>query len=111
MKRLLRSRAIQYLLARLLRCYLWLILHTIRWSLDGSQHLAPYAAGAPAVFGFWHEHLAVMPALVMLARRVPSYRPTPVHALMSQHKDGQFVGGVVRGIGITPVLGSSSRGG
>jgi lysophospholipid acyltransferase (LPLAT)-like uncharacterized protein len=111
MKWLLRSRPVLFLLPYLLGCYLWLVLRTNRWKLDGAEHFAPHGAGAPAVFGFWHEHLPLMPALLMLARRSPEYIPTPIHTLVSKHRDGQFIGVVVRQFGIEPVLGSSSRGG
>ena len=111
MKSLLRSRPVQYLLPRLMGRYLWLILHTNRWTLDGAENFAPHGAGLPAVFSFWHEHLPLMPALAMLARRSPAYRPAPIHALVSKHHDGQVIGAVVRQFGIEPVLGSSSRGG
>jgi len=91
--------------------YLWLILHTNRWSLEGAENFAPHGAGAPAVFSFWHEYLSLMPALAMLARRLPNYRPRPIHTLVSRHRDGQFIGAVVRQFGIEPVAGSTSRGG
>ena len=67
------------LLPRLLGRYLWLIMRTNRWTLDGAEHFAPHGAGAPAVFAFWHEHLPLMPALAMLARRSADYRPAPIH--------------------------------
>jgi lysophospholipid acyltransferase (LPLAT)-like uncharacterized protein len=111
MKSLLRSRPVQYLLPRLMGRYLWLILHTNRWTVDGAEHLAPHGAGSPAVFSFWHEHLPLMPALAMLARRSPAYHPAPIYSLVSKHHDGQVIGAVVRQFGIEPVLGSSSRGG
>lgn len=111
MKSLLRSRPVQRILPHVFQRYLWLVLHTNRWTLDGAEHLAPHAAGAAGVFGFWHESLPSMPALAMLARRFPSYRATPLHALVSQHRDGRFIGAVLAWFGIAPVLGSSSRGG
>jgi lysophospholipid acyltransferase (LPLAT)-like uncharacterized protein len=111
MKSLLRSRPVQYLLPRLLGHYLWLVLRTNRWTLDGAENFAPHGAGSPAVFSFWHEHLPLMPALAMLARRSAGYHPAPIHTLVSRHHDGQFIGTVVRQFGIEPVLGSSTRGG
>ena len=111
MKSLLRSPLAQSLLARLLGRYLWFALRTNRWTIDGAGHFAPHAAGAAAVFGFWHETLPLMPALTILARRMPGYRATPIHTLVSRHRDGRFVGSVVRRFGIEPVLGSSTRGG
>src|ERR1700733_5527092 len=111
MKSLLRSRFVQALLPGLLGRYLWLTLRTNRWSLDGAENFAPHGEGAPAVFSFWHEHLPLMPALAMLARRSPAYRAAPIHTLVSKHRDGQIIGAVVRRFGIEPVLGSSSNGG
>ena len=111
MKSLLRSRPVQFLLPRLLGRYLSFVLRANRWTLDGAEHFAPHGAGAPAVFSFWHEHLPLMPALAMLARRSPLYQPAPIHTLVSQHRDGRFIGAVVRRFGIEPVLGSSTRGG
>jgi hypothetical protein len=111
MKSLLRSRPVQFLLPRLVGRYLWLILHTNRWTLDGAENFAPHGAGSPAVFSFWHEYLPLMPALALLARRSPAYRPRPIHTLVSKHRDGQIIGSVVRRFGIEPVLGSTTRGG
>ncbi len=111
MKSLLRSRQAQSVLPHLLSCYLTVALRTTRWTLDGQEHLASHVAGAPAIIAFWHEFLPLMPALLMLARRQPGYHPTGVHALVSQHRDGRFIGAVVRRFGILPILGSSTRGG
>jgi lysophospholipid acyltransferase (LPLAT)-like uncharacterized protein len=111
MKTLLRTRQIQAMLPPLLAGYLGFALRTTRWTLDGQQHFAPFGAGSPAVFAFWHEFLPLMPALSLIARKLPFYRPTPIYTLVSQHRDGQFIGAVVRYFGILPVPGSSSRGG
>jgi lysophospholipid acyltransferase (LPLAT)-like uncharacterized protein len=111
MKSLLRSRQAQSLLPHLLGYYLTSALRTTRWTLDGQEHLAPHITGSPAVIAFWHEFLPLMPALLMLARRQPGYHQTGVHTLVSQHRDGRFIGSVVRRFGILPILGSSTRGG
>jgi len=111
MKWLLRSRPVRSLLPWLMGRYLWLILHTNRWTLDGAENFAPHGAGAPAVFSFWHECLPLMPALAMLARRMTGYRRAPIYTLVSKHRDGQIIGAVVRQFGIETVAGSSSRGG
>jgi lysophospholipid acyltransferase (LPLAT)-like uncharacterized protein len=111
MKALLRTPQAQAMLASLLSFYLVLALRTTRWTLDGQEHFRPHGAGAPAVFAFWHEFLPLMPALSLIAHKLPFYRPTPIHTLVSQHRDGQFIGAVVRRFGILPILGSSTRGG
>ena len=99
------------MLAALLGAYLRFALRTTRWTLDGQENFRPFGAGAPVVFAFWHEFLPLMPALSLIARKLPFYRPTPIHTLVSQHRDGRFIGEVVRRFGIMPILGSSSKGG
>jgi lysophospholipid acyltransferase (LPLAT)-like uncharacterized protein len=111
MKSLLRTRQVQAILASMLGGYLRFALRTTRWTLDGQEHFARHGAGAPAVFAFWHEFLPLMPALLLIARKLPCYRPTPIHTLVSQHRDGRFIGSVVRRFGIQPIPGSSTRGG
>ncbi|WP_428485669.1 lysophospholipid acyltransferase family protein [Rhodopila sp.] len=99
------------MLAVLLGRYLALALRTTRWTLDGQEHFRPFGAGTPAIFAFWHEFLPLMPALALIARELPFYRPRPIHTLVSHHRDGRFIGAVVQRFGILPILGSSSRGG
>ena len=111
MKSLLRTPQVQAILAFVLGRYLTFALRTTRWTLDGQENLRPHAAGAPAVFAFWHEFLPLMPALWLIARKLPYYRTTPIHTLVSQHRDGRFIGAVVQRFGIRPILGSSTRGG
>jgi lysophospholipid acyltransferase (LPLAT)-like uncharacterized protein len=111
MKSFLRHPTVQALLARLLGCYLHFALRTTRWTVDGQKQFAQLVAGRPAVVTFWHEHLPLMPALKLIAHRRPDYRPTPIHALVSHHRDGRFIGLVIRRFGMDTVLGSSSRGG
>ncbi len=111
MKSLLRTRQAQAVLALLLGGYLNFVLRTTRWTLDGQEHFRPFGAGAPAVFAFWHEFLPLMPALSLIAQKLPFYRATPIHTLVSQHRDGRFIGAVVQRFGIFPILGSSTRGG
>ncbi len=99
------------MLAAATSAYLAFALRTTRWTLDGQTHFRPFGAGAPAVFAFWHEFLPLMPAFSLIARKLPFYRETPIHTLVSQHRDGRFIGEVVRRFGIQPIHGSSSRGG
>jgi lysophospholipid acyltransferase (LPLAT)-like uncharacterized protein len=111
MKSLLRTPLAKAALPATLSLYLTFVLRTTRWTLDGQEHFRPHGAGAPAVFAFWHEFLPLMPALSLIARKLPFYRPTPIHTLVSRHRDGQFIGAVMRRFGIVPIFGSSTRGG
>jgi len=113
MKRLLQHPIVQWAAARLLGLYLAFALRTTRWSLEGYEHMAPHAAGAPVVVAFWHERLSMMPMLWVQARRSPEGRGSRAraHVLVSRHRDGRFIGAVVSRFALDVVLGSSSRGG
>jgi lysophospholipid acyltransferase (LPLAT)-like uncharacterized protein len=113
MKRLLRHPAAQRVLAHVLGLYLAFALRTTRWRLEGAEHVACHAAGAPVVVAFWHERLPMMPMLWLLVRRLPEGRMSRAraHVLVSRHRDGQFIGAVVSRFALDVVLGSSSRGG
>ena len=109
MKALLRHPATQAVLVWLGGLYLIFALRTTRWVLDGPEHLAPVSAGQTMVAAFWHERLALMPMLwLTLRRRDPAQR---AHVLVSQHRDGRFIGAVMRRFGLDAVYGSSRRGG
>ncbi|HYZ22383.1 MAG TPA: lysophospholipid acyltransferase family protein [Rhodopila sp.] len=111
MKSLLRTRPAQAAIPALLGGYMSLALRTTRWTLDGQAHLAAHVSGHPAIFAFWHEFLPFMPGLVVLARKLPTYRPVRIHTLVSKHRDGRIIGAIVRRFGISTIQGSSSRGG
>ena len=113
MKRLLQRPIVQTAFAKVLGLYLAFALRTTRWSLDGCEHMAPHAAGAPVIVAFWHERLPMMPMLWLKARRARPRRAARnrVHVLVSQHRDGRFIGAVVSRFSLDVVLGSSTRGG
>jgi lysophospholipid acyltransferase (LPLAT)-like uncharacterized protein len=113
MKQLLQHPIVQTAFAQVLGLYLAFALRTTRWSLDGREHMALHAAGAPVIVAFWHERLPMMPMLWLKARRCAGGRDAGnrVHVLVSQHRDGRFIGAVVRRFALNIVLGSSTRGG
>lgn len=111
MNRLLRHPVVQAGLSWLLGCYLEFALRTTRWELRGREHVLPHAAGQPVIVAFWHERLPLMPMLWVLARRLPGASSRRVHVLVSKHRDGQFIGAVIRRFDIDVVSGSTTRGG
>src|SRR3954462_10430017 len=113
MKRLWRDTTVQMTLGKALGLSLAFALRTTRWSVDGREHVGSHAAGAPVIVAFWHERLPMMPVLWLKARRSPDGRNTQnrVHVLVSQHRDGRFIGAVVSRFRLNVVLGSSTRGG
>jgi len=113
MRRLIRHPAVQAGLARLLGAYLGLVARTTRWQLEGAgPALAEVAAGRPLIIAFWHERLPIMPVLRRLAIAAePKAAEVVPHVLVSQHRDGRFIGDAVMRFGFRMVYGSSRRGG
>jgi lysophospholipid acyltransferase (LPLAT)-like uncharacterized protein len=109
LKRLIRSAAVQAVTARVVGLYLHLALRTTRWQIVGVEHLASHIAGRPAIAAFWHERLPMLPALWFYMRRHGA-TGTP-RVLVSKHRDGRFIGTVVRRFGVAVVHGSSSKDG
>jgi lysophospholipid acyltransferase (LPLAT)-like uncharacterized protein len=111
---MLKAPAVQAILAYLLGLYLSFALRTTRWTFDGFAYAEPHLVGRPVVAAFWHERLPLLPAFFLEAqrrRRVLGHGPGRMTVLVSRHRDGRFIGAVVRRFGLKVVLGSSSRGG
>ncbi len=109
LKRLLRHPAVLRTLAALLARYLGWALATTRWTIVGAEHFAPFAAGAPVIAAFWHEHLPLMPELWNRARAAtPGLK---LFVLVSRHKDGRFIGDVISRFGLSVAHGSTARAG
>jgi len=113
LKRLLRHPRTQAALAWVLGLYLAFAYRTTRWRLEGVEHIAPHLQGAPMIVAFWHERLPLMPMLWRMARQQKGsdLGGTSVHVLVSQHRDGLFIGDVIRRFDLGTILGSTSRGG
>lgn len=107
-KRWLKRPGVQKALARILVAYLKFALGTTRWTLIGLDH-AVHPPGRPTIVAFWHQRLALIPALLMLARQKGIQRR--VTALTSRHRDGMLVSAVMEGFGLAVVNGSTARGG
>jgi len=93
-----RSRAITSLGGALLTS----LLRTARWEIRGVENFIP-AGGGTCVFVLWHGRL--LPCSFY-------HRNRGLATLISQHRDGDHIAGVVeRWWGFSPIRGSSSRGG
>jgi lysophospholipid acyltransferase (LPLAT)-like uncharacterized protein len=110
LKKLLRQPWVQATLAALLGRYLDIALRTTRWTLQGEAYLAPYVGLQPVVAAFWHERLPLMPALWTLVHKRSDGRAR-AYVLVSRHKDGRFIGEVVRRFTVEVVHGSTGRNG
>jgi hypothetical protein len=105
--RVLNSQAAQRAAAALLGFYLRVALATTRWTLEGEAHLAPFVPGGAVVVAFWHECLPLMPAMWLHVWR--QNRSRTARVLVSRHRDGRFIGAILRYFHATPVYGSAAR--
>lgn len=103
-KRILRQRAALDVACWLGARYARTVWAIGRWRMENAETLARLAdAGRPAILCFWHSRLLMCPRLVY--RR----HPGPVSGLVSMHRDGELVAGMLRQLGFGSATGSSSR--
>lgn len=103
-KTILRSDGVRRILCRLAAQYIRLVHATGRWTvLRGEIPRAFWDAGRPFILAFWHGRLMMMP--------YSWPRGTPIHMMVSQHRDGRLIAETVAPFGIRTVAGSSTRGG
>ncbi len=95
----------------LLASYVTFALRTTRWTLEGVEHITPFAAGRPVIVAFWHECLALMPMVWVLSQRLPQSQAGRAHVLVTRHRDGRLLRAFLRRFGLNIVTGSSTRGG
>lgn len=117
LKRILRHPRCLAGVAWLIGAYLTFVYRTTRWRLEGAEHLIAQLDSPvglpPMIITFWHERLPLMSKLWLMARALPGFGngPQAAHVLVSLHRDGQFIGAIIRWFDLDVVLGSSSRGG
>lgn len=84
--------------------YIRLIYVTGNWQIiRGEKVLTFWDNNKPIIAAFWHGRLLMMP--------YSWRRGKPVHVLISQHSDGQFIAHIIKHFGIDSVAGSTSKGG
>jgi lysophospholipid acyltransferase (LPLAT)-like uncharacterized protein len=105
--RVLNSQAAQRAAAFLIGLYLRFALSTTRWTLDGEEHLAPFVSGGAVIVAFWHECLPLMPAMWHHVWR--QNRDRTARVLVSRHRDGRFIGAILRHFHADAVYGSATR--
>ncbi|MDB5370875.1 MAG: hypothetical protein JWP20_2433 [Roseomonas sp.] len=110
---LIRHPATQFMLAGLVGRYLAFCYRTTRWSLVGEANILPYVkASKPLIVAFWHERLPMMPMLwTIVHAKYPETAGWQPHVLVSQHRDGRFIGNIVSRFRLVMIHGSTSRGG
>jgi lysophospholipid acyltransferase (LPLAT)-like uncharacterized protein len=77
--------------------------HTLRWRVEGLQHLeAILASGRQPVMAFWHGR--ILPATFYFRRR-------GIVVITSENFDGEWIARIIERFGYGTARGSSSRGG
>jgi len=110
---LIRHPTTQSFLAGLIGRYLGFCYRTTRWTLVGEANILPHARrGEPLIVAFWHERLPMMPMLwTVVHAQYPETAHWVPHVLVSQHRDGRFIGDIVSRFRLVMIHGSTSRGG
>ena len=104
MRGLIRSPAVQGVLAWILAFWLSLCLGTARWRRENTGAIeGVWAAKGPVLVLFWHSRIALSPAC--WDRR----RAQDARALISLSPDGEFIAKAVAKLGFPAIRGSSSK--
>jgi lysophospholipid acyltransferase (LPLAT)-like uncharacterized protein len=104
-KRLLRARWVQALLAWLIAAYVETIIATVRWRIEDRRSTDLAMASPEGVIAlFWHgriiQAMACRPLLAQKPRRV----------MISLSRDGEFIAMAAQRLRIPPIRGSTGRG-
>lgn len=103
-KRIIKSEPVRGFLCWLGAQYIRLVHVTGRWTVEGDEvPRAFWDQGKPFILAFWHGRIMMM--------HYSWRKGTPIHMLISQHRDGLIIARIVRRFGIETVAGSSSKGG
>ena len=104
MKRLLRSKFAQTLLAWLAASYVDLVTATLRWRIEKHDAADAAIASSDGVIGlFWHGRIAH----AMACRTI--LRDKPRRVMVSLSRDGEFIAMAAIRLGIPTIRGSTER--
>lgn len=103
-KRVARSRIGRAALIWLYARFASLVFATTRWRIHGRDDAeALIREGQPFICAFWHGRLMLAP------HGWP--RGTPIHVMISRHRDGENIARATQHLGVVPIRGSRTRGG
>ncbi len=101
-KRILRSKAAMVFATGTISRYVRLVKATSRWRTIGGEHPEKlWDAGKPFILSFWHGRLLMMPLLWR--------RGTPIHLLISHHRDGELLSRAMVPFGFSFIRGSAAK--
>jgi lysophospholipid acyltransferase (LPLAT)-like uncharacterized protein len=113
-KRLSRSPVIPWIGGTLIWAYMSLLSHTLRWKVEGIEHLRAAWVGAPDgkkkgwVAATWHSRILLMPMVQIIFRPKWPKPPHPATLMVSPSKDGEFTRRAGIWLGLHIIRGSAS---
>jgi lysophospholipid acyltransferase (LPLAT)-like uncharacterized protein len=104
LKRLTKSAMFRAVICWVIANYIRFAYATSHKQFDMDEASRPYVEGhKPVIFAFWHGRLFMMAMVRPRTRKM--------HALVSTHRDGDFIARTMRHFDLGIVSGSSTRGG
>lgn len=101
-KRLIKSRAVHFLIVFLAAQYIRFVYYTSRKRVVIPEESRGYIYGEQnAVYAFWHGRLMMMPMM--------NYSHRKMNVLISSHRDGEMIAQTMHRFGFATVRGSTSR--
>ena len=103
-KSFLQSAVVTKILCYLVSRYILLVSKTTDWKILGSEIPAQYwDQNKPFILAFWHGRLLIAPYAWRKA--------SPIHMLISDHRDGRYISQTISYFGIKTIVGSKTKGG
>ncbi len=105
LKRITRSRPVQWLIARIIALYMHLVRLTTRWTIIGEENVKPIWEGELGmVLCFWHSRIMTAATFWPLPPKAQ-----PMLMMVSQSRDGQIIATASEVAGYPTARGSSAR--
>lgn len=102
-----RHPAVPYIGGTLIWAYMSLLAHTMRWRVEGIDHLAEAWKGPKGwIAATWHSRILMMPMVQVRYRPKWPKPPHPPTLMVSNSKDGEFTNRAGRLLGLHIVRGS-----
>ena len=104
-----QSPVIPWIGGTLIWAYMSLLAHTMRWKVEGLEHMRPLWEGPQGwVAATWHSRILLMPYAQIKLRPKWKKPPHPATLMVSPSKDGEFTKRAGTWLGLHIIRGSSS---
>jgi lysophospholipid acyltransferase (LPLAT)-like uncharacterized protein len=108
-KRLARSPVIPFIGGTLLWAYMSILSHTMRWRVEGIEHVRKLWAGPDGwILAAWHSRMLLMPVVQVIYRQRWPRRPRPITLMVSNSRDGEFTNRAGIWLGLNIIRGSAA---